>query len=111
MKSYTLWKCWFDSFVIIINISDYCSSSRALIIRSALDAWLNYSIIVWCNLSVKILSIDTLDMRKEFKSLGGQQWRSKQRVSGKHRASVNTPLLQPDLTNADSTGNRRIVEC
>ena len=43
--------------------------------------------------------------------LGRHQWRCKQRVSGQHHASVNTPLLQPDLNNADSTCNTGIVKC
>jgi len=48
---------------------------------------------------------------KDFKSIGRHQWRCKQRVSGHHHASVNTPLLQPDLNNVDSTCNSGSVKC
>ena len=48
---------------------------------------------------------------KDFKSLGRHQWQCKQCVSGQHHASVNRPLLQPDLNNADSACNTGIVKC
>ena len=108
-----------------------------MITRSVHDTWLNYSIIAWCNFFCQNLTIGTLDSLygsttnmnatslttllavfvvcsfcdKDFKSLGRHQWRCKHRVSGQHRASVNTPLLQPDLNNADSTCNTGIVKC
>ena len=108
-----------------------------MITRSVHDTWLNYSIIAWCNFFCQNLSIDILDSLygsttnmnatslttllavfvvcsfcdKDFKSLGHHKWRCKQRVSGQHHASVNTPLLQPDLNNADSTCNTGIMKC